>query len=198
MMETFLIKTVPDAKQALDRITKEGLCEARLQLHEDLFNVALRKTLTEAMTGKKVRGFEVRFENGSLIVGIDAAFAGGVTLTYFVRVTQAIFRPDRHALTLSYVEDVQTRSGLLGGLLGGMKNQTRASVLQMVTKNLDFVHVEAGAVHVDLDRWDGFAALINDTKYQGKSLRECLTVKDVRLQDHCLTFDGFVNRMCEV
>ncbi len=155
--QVYLIKTLDEAQKLWDRLKQEHWESVIVGIHEDLFNLDVKKRVLPIMKKYSVDDLELHWiEPDTAFLSGNSSFGGGISLNYYVKIEKLMFEYGMHALCLSYIEEADKTAGLVTVLGGLAKKATGQSYLQMLIKNHPMLRVDDQKILVDLDAWDTF------------------------------------------
>ena len=164
--QVYLIKTAEEAEKLWKRLRTEHWESAILCLHEDLWNLDVRKKILPGLYQYKIQDIELHWvEPETTYLRVMTSIGGELQLEYYLRPEKIVFEENRHTIRMSYIEEAQA-SGL-GGLLGGFAKSASG-------KRVEFC----------LDAWSDFQKVCQWT-YEDKTLGKDLDLESLGMLNRC-------------
>ena len=182
--QVYLIKTTEEEEKLWKRLRTEHWESAILCLHEDLWNLDVRKKILPGLYQYKIQDIELHWvEPATMYLRVMTSIGGELQLEYYLRPEKIIFEENRHTIRMSYIEEAQA-SGL-GGLLGGFaKSASGKTYLQMAVQNMPMIRADGQRVEICLDAWSDFQKVCRWT-YEDKTLGKDLELESLGMLNRC-------------
>ena len=184
--QVYLIKTLDEAQKLWDRLKQEHWESVIVGIHEDLFNLDVKKRALPIMKKYSVDDLELHWiEPDTAFLSGTSSFGGGISLNYYVKIEKLMFEYGMHALCLSYIEEADKTAGLVTVLGGLAKKATGQTYLQMLVKNHPMLRVDAQKFLVVLDAWTALRKVCGWT-YEDKSIGHDLNIENLGMMNRCI------------
>lgn len=182
----YTIRSGFDMDYAFNRLSGYDWDEAILCFHEDLLNGYLRAQVLPQLAKLQADSLTADFEEPDrLDISAHSRMAGGMQLTYRMKVESFVFEQGMHAVVFTYKEEADM--GVIGFFGGLAKKASKQTYLQMAVKDNDIVQVQSDRIAVDLDQIPEIKSALQ-REYRGKTLGRDMKMVYIGCVNDCCCF----------